>query len=132
MPSVTWPVAHWADSCPPCERTLAESVCNPCGGHWYAYMLGGGVCGCPTKDAGKPCRDERDCNGNVCALSWEDALAHGHTRCNDQFCVGAGKASGLPWGECRRWDAWHSCVGWLQTVDTPTGIMRETRWICTD
>jgi hypothetical protein len=95
-------------------------------------MLGGGACACPTDDGGKPCRDERDCLHNECALRWEDAIAHGNTQCNDSFCIGVAADAGIPWGACKPYNTFVSCQGWITTVSTPFGVMRETRWICRD
>jgi hypothetical protein len=95
-------------------------------------MAGVGSCACPNADAGKPCLDERSCDKNACDLPWDVAVAHGKTQCNDDFCIGPGAKSGLPWGSCASHRKHFGCEGWLVAIDTPYGKMRETRWICRD
>ncbi len=95
-------------------------------------MLGVGHCACPTAEAGKPCRDERDCTSTACSLPWDVAMSHGKTQCNDDYCIGPGANVGLPWGQCADFQKTFGCQGWLGTTTTPNGLMRETRWICKD
>jgi hypothetical protein len=132
-PDVAWPTAHWDATCDTCGESIPQATCTRCGGVWDEGMLGLGNCACPYVDAGKPCRDERDCKG-TCAISWEDALGHGGTQCNDAFCIGPGAPArkGVPWGTCATHGKRFGCQGWISAVSTAYGWMRETKWICRD
>ena len=47
-------------------RVAARAACTACGGRWGAAgMLGYEQCDCPTRDAGKRCTSDRDCE-SVC------------------------------------------------------------------
>ena len=130
-PQVKWPTASWDASCGVCSESIVEPTCLRCGGAWDAGLAGVGDCACPTPDAGKPCRDERDCCGG-CALPWDEAIQHGGVRCNYDFCIGPGADVGLPWGTCATHQRTFGCRGWFERITTPWGPMRRTKWICVD
>lgn len=54
---------------PPLVMTPEEQACFEKGGLWGAVGSGGTACMYPTRDAGKQCRNESDCDGYCLARS---------------------------------------------------------------
>lgn len=68
---------------PPPVLSPEEQACSDKGGLWGAVGAGGSACMTPTKDGGKQCRKESDCDGYCLARSGTCAPYTPMFGCND-------------------------------------------------
>ena len=117
-------------------REAAMEACEACGGIWGIEGLSyHDACNCRTRDAGRECRDGKECEGACTFDHWEVTVPAPPSTCRGRTCRAGPAGIGRPIGRCSDRVILRSChtllgedIAYVPEQALPWGVSR----ICID